>query len=211
MTRGLHVRRAERGLSLIETMVGLALGLGVVGAALTATAAQARWHHAAATEARLLQDLHAASELIHRQLRRAGQQAPATTTAPPGAGNPYTGITIGAGGRQIEIAASRDGVDDGAVGPDETVGMRLDGNVLELRVGQGAWQAVTDAALVRVTGVRFDLHATPPTCGRPRAVRHVSWWLEAESVGVAGVRRRVDGLTRVRHDAALPAACPAGT
>lgn len=210
MSMSLIHRRAERGLSLIELMVGLAVGLGVVVAALAATSTQARWHHDAATQARLLQDLHTASELIHRQLRRAGERAAGAVVGPAGAANPYTVLVVSAAGRQILLAASRNNVEDDVVGADETVALRLEAGVVELRVGQGGWQALTDATLIRVTELRFDVLTTAPVCGRPRGVRHVAWSLEAEALALPGVRRRIDGVTRVRHDAALPTACVAG-
>ena len=66
-------RRGQRGLSLVELLVGLALGLLVVagGAALLARQ-HLREHRALLLEARLMQDLRTAADLVARDLRRAG-------------------------------------------------------------------------------------------------------------------------------------------
>ena len=71
--------RLERGLSMVELLVGAAIGLVIVAAAGSVVAA----HRVAARhlqlEARLMQELRAAAELIARDLRRAGHWAAAAS------------------------------------------------------------------------------------------------------------------------------------
>jgi prepilin peptidase dependent protein B len=66
------MRRHQHGLSIVELMVGLALGLLVVAAALLALTHHLRENRSLLMEARLMQDLRTTSDLIARDLRRAG-------------------------------------------------------------------------------------------------------------------------------------------
>jgi prepilin-type N-terminal cleavage/methylation domain-containing protein len=64
--------RSQRGLSLIELMVGVAIGLIIVAGAATVAATQLADTRRLALDAQLQQDLRATSEVIAHQLRRAG-------------------------------------------------------------------------------------------------------------------------------------------
>src|SRR6185369_348939 len=65
-------RRHQQGLSIVELMVGLAIGLVVVAAALLALTNHLRENRSLLLEARLMQDLQTTTDLIARDLRRAG-------------------------------------------------------------------------------------------------------------------------------------------
>ena len=75
----LPFRRALRGVSLVEVMVGLAVGLLVVGGALMMFANFTNENRLLLQETRVAQDLRATSDLITRDLRRAGYWAGATS------------------------------------------------------------------------------------------------------------------------------------
>ena len=62
----------QRGLSLVEMMVGLTVGLFITGAALLAAVNATGENRRLMLEARLLQDLRATMDLVTRSLRRAG-------------------------------------------------------------------------------------------------------------------------------------------
>ena len=65
--------RSQRGFTLVELLVGLALGLLVVAAGVLLLAQQLRATSAPLlVEARLMQDLRTAADLVARDLRRAG-------------------------------------------------------------------------------------------------------------------------------------------
>ena len=68
----MHSHRRSRGLSIVELLVGTAVGLVVVAAATTVVTRHARENRALAIEARLVQDLRTAADIIARDLRRAG-------------------------------------------------------------------------------------------------------------------------------------------
>lgn len=206
-------RSTERGVSLVELMVGLAAGLAVALAALQWVDLQSRWHRSATLESRLLHDLHASAELIHRTLRRAGQhgdalEAPASDGSRRIVVNPHVEVVIADQGRGISVSATRDGLDDHQASADEQTSFRLAGAVLEARIGAGPWQAVTDAGVLRVTDLQFALATRPGACGSPRLVRTVEWLLRAEATADARLRREIRGLTRIRHDGEAATATP---
>lgn len=64
--------RAQRGLSLVEMMVGVAIGLIIVAAAALVISSQLLENRKLITETQLQQDLRAASDIVTRELRRAG-------------------------------------------------------------------------------------------------------------------------------------------
>jgi prepilin-type N-terminal cleavage/methylation domain-containing protein len=88
----------QRGLSLVELMVGVAIGLIIVAGAATVAATQLADTRRLTLEAQLQQDLRSASDIIARQVRRAGYWNSATTTIwKPGTGaalNPTPAITL---------------------------------------------------------------------------------------------------------------------
>lgn len=152
-----HLHRG--GFTLVELLVGLALGLFVVAAAIALLAAQAREQRSLAIQHRLMQDLRTASDVIARDLRRAGHwgaaaSAVATTSNAAIPGNPYAAISPStAASDAVAFGYSRDTVENGSVDPNETFGLRLRNGVVELLLGT-AWQALTDAGTLTVTEFR---------------------------------------------------------
>src|SRR5207249_1295282 len=80
--------RHERGVSLIELMVSVAIGLILVAGALTLFTTNVVGSRKLTVEARVNQDLRAAADLIARDVRRAGYWANAISgTITTGTGN----------------------------------------------------------------------------------------------------------------------------
>ena len=65
-------RRSARGLSLVELMVGIAIGLFIVAAATVMVSGQLGENRRLLLESQLQQDLRATSDIIARELRRSG-------------------------------------------------------------------------------------------------------------------------------------------
>ena len=75
----------QRGLSIVELMVGIAVGLFVVAAASTLVATQLSDNRRLMLETQVHQDLRAAADIITREVRRSGYwNAAPTQLAVPG-------------------------------------------------------------------------------------------------------------------------------
>lgn len=217
---------AMRGLTLVELLVGLALGLFIVAAAATALAAHGRDSRRLLLAARVQQDLRATADLVVRELRRGGRWRDAESAVwaadlPASAGaNPHValgGLEPGAPRSDATFAYERAGETA------HSLGFRLRRGAVEMRIGGGAWQQLTDPALITVT--RFDLvlrrqsldlsrfcalpcPASAPACGPAQQLRAVDVLLEAHATGDTGLRRSVQAAVRPRADA-IDGACPA--
>lgn len=168
-------RRAQRGIGLIELMVGITVGLIVTaGAALVATK-QINEHRRLMLEVQMQQDLRVAADLIQQDLRRAGfrgfpangvwepahmkaAMVPAKDPLP----NPYAALTVNTPGDTIEYRYARDaGGGPNAtniVADDEQFAVRLVNKTLFLQKGivngQRNWQPITDPDVVEITGFK---------------------------------------------------------
>jgi type IV pilus assembly protein PilW len=160
-------------MTIIEMMIGLAVGLFVVlaGAVMLATFTDA--DRRMLLETRLLQDLRAASDVITRDIRRAGYWANASTGVWVGPGappqNPYQNFLAASCDASAPVApnsatSSTEGVcyyvaqdTDNVASPIERFGFKLDGGVIYAVVaGAGATapteaNALTDAKTITVS------------------------------------------------------------
>ena len=142
------MRRCQTGLSLVELMIGLALGLFISAAGFAAFAEQWREHRHATLAMRLQQDLRSAAELVARDLRRAGYWAAPAASRP----NPYAAFAPQAAASDAaSYAYSRDAIENHVLDGTEQFGLRLRRGVIELQLGAGGWQALTDAGTLVVT------------------------------------------------------------
>ncbi len=151
-------RRTSQGFSLVELMVGIAVGMFVVAAAALMTSSQLTDNRRLLLETQLQQDLRAAADIIARDLRRSGYWASARSGVPSPAGgtvtaNPYSAVFMPGPGNEAVRYAYRRGA--GA----ESFGFRLDSDGV-LRACQSdfnatgcsaGWQDLTDGATVQIT------------------------------------------------------------
>lgn len=223
--------RRSRGLSLVELLVGTALGLFVVAGVATLFANQLREQHALRREALLTQDLGSAADLIARDLRRAGHwgDAAAGVWSPDAAprSNPYAAAApMAAASDAASYSYSRDAVENGRIDANEHFGWRLRDGALELLLGGGGWQAVTDSSLLVVTEFSLapvvetiDLSrlctlpcgaaaASAGTCPPRQQVRSLAVSITAQSSTDASVQRSLHSRVRLRNDA-IVGNCPA--
>lgn len=220
-------RRRSRGFSIVESMVGLAIGLVIVAGGLALFAGQLNAARRTMLEARLNQDLRSAADLIARDVRRAGywQEALAGTVAIGAGGatavNPYRQVS--SGDSSLGYAFSRDAVEDNTRGAEELFGFRLtDAGMLEMRTAENTWNELVDPSLVRVTAfeitpneVTIPLgHLCTTSCppGTPNCpsttVRRFDLLLRGQAVADAAVQRELRVAIRLRNDE-LDGQCPA--
>lgn len=229
MTGRLLRRSTQRGLSLVELMVGITIGLFIVaGASLLATN-QLSDNRRLTLETQIQQDLRAAADIIVRDLRRSGYWASAQLgVARDGSvpiENPYAAtVPASAASAVAEIGYqySLDGENDNnAIDGNEQMGVRLDDGVLQLRLGNGGWQPLTDSGTVRITQFAITVNSRPIAlpcmkacapgavdCPRQIEVRDVGVLIVGQAVHDPAVIRSVRGDLRMRNDR-VSGSCPA--
>lgn len=213
------MRTRQTGLSLVELMVGLAIGLFVAAVGLATFAQQWREHRQATAAMRLMQELRSAGDVIARDLRRAGHWAAPSASAP----NPYSALAPQAAASDAAaFAYSRDATENHVIDGNEHFGLRLRRGVIELLLGTGNWQALTDAGTLFVTEFvvqpRLETVSLLEHCERPCPpgagceavveVRRLTVRITARATDDPLLVRRLDTQVRLRNDA-LRGACPA--
>ena len=222
--------REQTGLSLVELLIGITIGLFIVVASLTALQIQLRESRALIAQNRLMQDLRAAADLMARDLRRVGYWGAAdhgvwhlaSTTGT--STNPYTTMTTAAApASTVAFRYSRDVVENDLVDDNEQFAYRLRNGVLELQLGASPWQAMTDITTMRVSHFEItpteQLHSLAGSCTSACATTDLSCppqlharslvlTLTARGVGESTVERSVRTAVRLRNDV-VTGHCPA--
>lgn len=222
--------RPQAGVSLVELLIGITIGLFIVGASLTALLMHLRESRTLIAQSRLMQDLRATTDLMARDLRRVGYwgaaghgvwQREGMAGAPGTAINPYTAMTTSAS--TVAFRYSRDAVEDDLVDDNEKFGYRLRNGGLELQLGTSPWQAMTDITTMKVT--RFDITPTEQlrslagsctapcpsgdaSCPPQLHVRSLMLTLTAQGLGESTALRSVRTRVRLRNDS-ITGHCPA--
>jgi len=217
-------RRTAAGFSLVELMVALTLGLFVILAGLMLVSAHVRENRALVHESRLVQDLRSAADLVTRSARRAGYWGDAAAgvaqgTSAPRA-NPYVSLTDAP--EHVDYAFSRDATENHVVDTNELHGFRLQKGVIEMKLGGGGWQAVTDRGTLLVTAFEVvpsvqeralgSLCITACSPGDPHCpprhhVRSLAVHISAQSAADPSVMRSITSEVRLRNDAVV-GVCP---
>ena len=214
-----------RGLSLIELLVGVALGLFVVASATTLLAGHLREGRSLLRESRLTQDLRTAADLVSRDLRRAGYWGAAASgvwsrSASGVLPNPYAAMSPSAAASDaVTFQFSRDASENQRVDSNEQFGFRLRNGAIEIQLGAANWQALTDATTLTVT----EFNVTPtvqdlslagyctPTCVTSacphQQVRSLAVRISGRSLHDTSVNRSVRSEVRLRNDT-LTGTCP---
>lgn len=228
-------RRAQRGLSLVELMVGITVGLFVVAAAAALVSNQLGDNRRLMLQTQVQQDLRATMDIIARQLRRAGASTSATveagiaaSPAAGGASSPFAVMT------PTDAPASETRFsfyfDDSQKGP---YGFKLDGGVVKtliprVIVNESVWQDLTDASTLVVDSFSITpqvVSSTELPCPKPcdpanpadtscwprLVVRNYIVEIKAHAKSDPGVARGLRNEVRVRNDMVQfngPAVCP---
>lgn len=148
-----HLRR-ESGLSMVELLIGVAIGLFIVGGATKLLVDHLTNNRLMLIESRVNQDLRAAADIVVRDLRRSGYWQGALTgvTDPPTLNGYRAATPTGAAATTVTYSYSRDaaGAENNAIDANENFGFDLQGGVLLARLG-GGWQQLTDPNAIQVT------------------------------------------------------------
>lgn len=204
----------SRGMSLVELMVGITIGLFIVAAAVTLVANQLADNRKLTVELQVQQDLRATADIITRQLRRAGIQY--VTVAQLNVQSEGTTPPIPNTLAEVSTSATQDRVNywyyynAGDLGP---YGYRLNNGVIEARMAT-AWQQLTDPLVMRVTDFTVALiNATDTPLPCPNAcadgtsgcwptlrVRELDVVIRAQALNDPLIQREVRTRVRLRND-----------
>ncbi len=211
----LPARRLQHGLSLVEMMVGVAVGLFVVAGAATLASTQLVENRRLLLETQVQQDLRAASDIITRELRRTGYDTfPEGMIWSPGPGasqpssNTHAKLTLAQGSDVVTYQYDRPSA------PLLTsFGYQLDNNTIKQRIG-AAVQDLTDPRALRVTAFNVALQpvgseqlACPRLCSDGSqdcwptlALTDAVVTITGQAVSDANVNRTVTSRVRLRND-----------
>jgi type IV pilus assembly protein PilW len=227
LTRPVSLRAApaQRGLSLVELLVGVALGLFLVAGASTLFVSHLNNGRRLLLEARLNQDLRATADVITRDLRRAGYWGNALQgTVATGAGsttvvNPYRTVTPNVGASTIAYNFSRDVAENNALDTNEQFGFDLTNGVIRMTIN-GVAQAISDPDTLTITAftiaptetavdIRDSCAKTCTGGGCPTiTVRQYLLTLNGRATRDPAVTRTLQTRVRVRNDL-FSGTCPA--
>lgn len=207
--------RRQRGLSVVELMVAVTVGLivlaGVTGMLVNSLQAANETMRAA----RLNQELRAVMDLIVRDLRRAGYRGDyASYFGLLAAGQTFSNtVAVSAGGSQLQFSYDLDA--DGAFSVAETFGYRRSGTSVQT-LRNGNWITLTDPGTTRVTALSFcfapsedaDCLDAPPAASQVTItggtikviVKDVRITLTGQAAGDTSIERTLRETVRVRND-----------
>lgn len=215
-------RRAARGLSIMELLVGVAVGLFVLAGASLVTSNQLTDNRRMLLETQIQQDLRAAMDIISRDIRRSGYWGNAYKSVQPETTvltNPYQPVGVLSGttnvvSDSIVYSYSHDHdllrAETDAVEPEEENGFSLDTDANGIGViyaqlnRDGPAQPLTDPSVMNVTqfDVRVDTTEIPlQVCGTPPCPPATSGCGPRSSIFVRQVVMTISG-TAV-HDASV--------
>jgi len=228
----LHAPR--RGLSLVELMVGITIGLFVVAAASIVVTTQLRENRQLLAETQLQQDLRAGADIIARELRRSGYNNFSETSVwnpDPSSGtstvSPYQGLTVVAGDQGSITYSYRRALN--LTGPFR---YWVDNGVVLAQMGGGGAQELTDKNVLFVEVLNVVLATSNPVrlpcpnecplpapgpagqpddyCWPTTAVRDITVTITGRAVSDPSVRRTINSQVRLRNDYVVFNAVPPG-
>jgi hypothetical protein len=224
-------RRSTSGLSIVEMMIGITIGLFILAGSAFVMTSQVTDNRKLLLEAQLNQDLRTVAMFLINDLRRAnyyGGTYRHVWASDPSlvAYNPYKTLVPAAsdGSNSIQYARSLDDrFGNAAPGNDTvdtselvTIALNTSTSVVEMTLGNGSPQALTDGNVVKVTDMTFKIQYKdlPVPCGLTCPVdasncrltqrqRIVSFKLVAQAVHDPSVRRSMQESIRLRNDVNL--------
>lgn len=206
--------RRQRGLSVVELLVGVTIGLFVVAAAALMVSGQLAENRKLLIETQLQQDLRATVDIITRELRRSGFRNELSIWRDGSAGS----VTQNSFG--TIVPASGEDITDiqfdyrRRAGDDYGAGFKKEGNVIKSRVSD-QWETMTDEKVMKVLVFEVDLSApvsyqlpcpklcpsgTPQGCWPDVQLRTATVKLTGQSATDASVVRTLQTQVRIRND-----------
>lgn len=205
--------RRQRGISLVELLVGVTVGLFVAAAAGMLVATQLADNRKLLAETQLQQDLRSAVDIMTRELRRSGYSDAASEWVWPPTTlgeNAFATVTL-TGTTQIVFKYRRAAFDEGPYG------FRYDSTAqtIQSQLGGTGWQELTDPRAVKVTA--FNVRAVDTggevalpcprlcsdgtdACWPRQLVREYVISITGQAANDASVQRSLQTRVRMRND-----------
>lgn len=162
--RAMRRHRTQRGMSVVEMMVGVAVGLFVVSAATLVVSSQLSSNRRLLLDTQIQQDLRVAADVITRDLRRAGAQLDTTARQYYWYPQATTATTVKANNAQVITLSSPTNItysyQRASLGGVAAVGFRLNGSKLQSLNG-GSWQDMTDDSVMKITAFSIAADNAP--------------------------------------------------
>jgi type IV pilus assembly protein PilW len=213
-------RPCQRGLSLVELLVGVAIGLLIVAGAATVVATQLVDSRKLVLEAQVQQDLRATSDIITRQLRRAGYWTSAVSSiSTPGstvALNPSVAINLDANSAcptDVTITLSNSSVTGFRLvaGPPGYIVQKFGANPAQELTDKGTISielfCVKPAPVTTVQGVRMSCPALcadgTQNCWPTLQPQELLITITGRSITDPNVVRTIQSAVRIRNDQIL--------
>lgn len=203
----------QRGLSLVEMLVGIAVGLFVVAGATAVVGGQLGDTRRLISETQLQQDLRSAADIIVREMRRAGYTSLAhefvATDAAAHVGNTLMTMSpTSTAASTTEFSYYRT---TNSVGP---FGFRLSNEAIQMQLGSAGWMDLTDTRVMKVTNFtvtpRLVASSQLPcakncadgttACWPTITVREYDVSITAQSRNDSSVVREITSTVRPRND-----------
>ena len=217
-----------RGATLVELLVGLALGLFVAAGASLMAVTQLAEHRRLLLDAQVRQELRRSADLVQRELRRAGYWRQARSgvwsTTQAGIPNPLPDLSLD--DSQVGLHYQRRPDLDGPFG------FKLQDGALKVRTAGAGWQDLTDARSLHLTAFSVDDAEAPPPanpcqaacagegtledtgegsgCAAPLRTRHLRVRLEGHAAHDPSRVQQLGFEVRVRNDRLATDTAPAG-
>lgn len=230
-------RTAQRGVGLIELMVGITVGLIVAAGAAVVATRQINEHRRLMLEVQIQQDLRVAADLLQQDLRRAGyrglpsngvwepERSGGKIAAKPAIASPYAELTQGSKELLYRYARIQPGSnamnESNVLANNEQFGIRLSNKTLYLQLGmangQPNWQPITDPDMVEIEDFvpvvetqeisLADLCDCTGSACPTLTVRRVDFTIQAVAKSDSKVKRTLKVSEKVRADD-ISGACP---
>lgn len=213
--------RPARGLSIVELLVGITVGLFVLAGATMVATNQISDNRRLLLETQIQQDMRTAMDIIVRDIRRSGYGPDADKIPALGVSAPVVNPFKPAGSGSSTLEYSYADLDENGLG-NTSRGFKLDDGIIKIQLGAGNWQPLTDGDVVKITKLSAELVPAPvitnlptatcnptPTvgcpgstgCGDARVVtRTIKLVMEGEATHDDRVKRKLETSVRLRND-----------
>lgn len=225
-----------RGVSIVELMIGITIGLFILAGASLVMTSQLSDNRRLLLDTQVQQDLRAVAAMIVRDVRRANYYGLAhrkiwPSDLAPATANPYARLlpAVSDGSSSLQYERSLDdqygpfnNTDDNTISNAEQVTIALNNSThsVDMTLGNSPAQALTDSNVLRVTNLTFTVavHDLVVPCGSVcpavgplgcplmQRLRQVNFVLVGEAVNDSRVRRSLRESVRLQNDMVWEAA-----